>query len=159
MLTTLEADTTDKAYPRSFDLDIHSPDTYSDAHSPPLPPVPSTEYNRKMWWDNLLNTYAPTREQACVSQLLFFHCRRLESLPPQYERYYHRPERPVSRMTPRACVFVMPHPDRRLAASVRATIGSLSSMALPSFVTFGISRRDRAFNRPWCLAGSRWPRS
>ncbi|KAI0058726.1 hypothetical protein BV25DRAFT_1810152 [Artomyces pyxidatus] len=39
-------------------------ESFSDSLSPSIPAVPSTEYTRKVWWDNLLNTYSATREQA-----------------------------------------------------------------------------------------------
>ncbi|KAH7888914.1 hypothetical protein F5I97DRAFT_1802765 [Phlebopus sp. FC_14] len=52
---------------RARDLPADSYSTHSDRHQvdkfrvPPSPPVP---YDRKEWWDNLLNSYSATRDQS-----------------------------------------------------------------------------------------------
>lgn len=63
------------------DVQLHSPLSpqipYGDSHShdqqqlhlrqqqlTPIPPVPATQYSRKVWWDDLLDTYSSTREQS-----------------------------------------------------------------------------------------------
>ncbi|KAI9437449.1 hypothetical protein H4582DRAFT_2057821 [Lactarius indigo] len=49
----------------SFESDLRSPETPSyDDPSPPPADDPVVNYTRKSWWDELLDAYAPTREQA-----------------------------------------------------------------------------------------------
>ncbi|KAH9047825.1 hypothetical protein EDB84DRAFT_1434715, partial [Lactarius hengduanensis] len=48
-----------------FESDLRSPETPSyDDSSPPPADDPVVNYARNSWWDELLNAYAPTREQA-----------------------------------------------------------------------------------------------
>jgi hypothetical protein len=53
-----------------FESDLRSPElsSYEDP-SPPLADTSDAPYQRKEWWDELLDNYAQTREQAYVTHL------------------------------------------------------------------------------------------
>ena len=62
--STSLTDMVDKTAIHPFDLEIHSPDSFSDESRISIPPIPSTQFSRKVWWDDLLTWYSPTREQS-----------------------------------------------------------------------------------------------
>ncbi|TFY79931.1 hypothetical protein EWM64_g4083 [Hericium alpestre] len=64
MASLLDRDSTTKSSSRPFDFDVHSP-SFDDLRPLSIPPAPSTtEFSRRLWWNNLLETYSTTREQS-----------------------------------------------------------------------------------------------
>jgi hypothetical protein len=61
---------TGRPFAHPFESDLRSPglSSYEDP-SPPLADPSDTQYQRKEWWDELLDNYASTREQAYVIHL------------------------------------------------------------------------------------------
>ncbi|THH18643.1 hypothetical protein EW146_g2361 [Bondarzewia mesenterica] len=64
MVSALQVDAVDRTVTPPFELDIHSPEPFSDDRRLAIPPVPSTQFSREVWWDDLLAWYSPTREQS-----------------------------------------------------------------------------------------------
>jgi hypothetical protein len=49
-----------------FESDFRSPEPSYEDLSPPLADAPAVQGSQKGWWEDLLDTYSPTREQAYV---------------------------------------------------------------------------------------------
>jgi hypothetical protein len=64
-----------QTFPHPFESDPCSPElsSYEDT-SPPLVHTSVAQYSRRMWWDELLDDYSSTREQAYVMHT--FHLKR-----------------------------------------------------------------------------------
>ena len=61
-----DQDTMRSAMPRTMDFQAQLRGTQQLRRSSTIIPSPSLEYPRKTWWDNLLDSYAPSRAQAYV---------------------------------------------------------------------------------------------
>jgi len=59
-----DQDTMRSAMPRTMDFQAQLRGTQQLRRSSAIIPSPSLEYPRKTWWDNLLDSYAPSRAQA-----------------------------------------------------------------------------------------------
>ncbi|KAH8119434.1 hypothetical protein DFH11DRAFT_1501181 [Phellopilus nigrolimitatus] len=57
-----DSETDGRAFARQLDLDTHRPNDHMYFPSPSL----NVDFNNKLWWDTLLNQYAPSQEQSEV---------------------------------------------------------------------------------------------
>jgi hypothetical protein len=55
-----------QSFTHPFESDFRSPETSYEDPSPPIADAPAVQGPHNGWWEDLLNTYAPTREQAYV---------------------------------------------------------------------------------------------